>query len=382
MTIIFSSFVTGHYMEYLHHIYEVCVNNKNEEYLFLVPEDFNMYKSNLYWPNTENIRFDYFDTTISNHLQTTKKIQNSWIISKLLRQKIKQYKANKVFATNIMYLLPFIPFLLSNRVKLSGIIYMVYLYNWNDYSIIQKFQHIIKYLLMSRFKLFDRVLILNDSEGARKLNKQYRTNIFLPIVDPYFEINTDTIKGSFRDEFKIKKDSVVISQFGALNKNKGTLEVLDSIIHLPCELSKKCVFVFAGRIGNDIQKSFNNKLAQARKTASVIVKEGYCTYEFFAELCYSSDAFVIPYRRTAQSSGIIGYASQFGKPVIAPAKGLLGELVSRFELGITIKNTDPDSLVDAYRAIVNGNYTKPTRLYCESNTIEEFKKTIDICIKA
>lgn len=53
------------------------------------------------------------------------------------------------------------------------------------------------------------------------------------------------------------------------------------------------------------------------------------------------------YRNTQQSSGSVGYAAYLGKPVIGPAKGLLGQLIRDYNLGIIIDEISPQYIKQA-----------------------------------
>ena len=165
-----------------------------------------------------------------------------------------------------------------------------------------------------------------------------------------------------------------------MNSNKGTLDLLESLIKMEDKECREYAFFLAGRVDKKIKQRFMELVDKVKGKVQIVVKDDYCSYEFFASLCVACDAIVIPYKRTAQSSGLIGYASQFGKPVIAPAKGLLGQLVREYGLGILIEEVTSENLMAAFQKIAKGNYQKPSKRYCEENTIESFQKTIKNCI--
>ena len=47
---IFETCLTGHRLEYIHHIYMGAVDRKDEYYSFILPEQFQDIKKNLVWP--------------------------------------------------------------------------------------------------------------------------------------------------------------------------------------------------------------------------------------------------------------------------------------------------------------------------------------------
>lgn len=376
MTIIFSHSLRGHYLEYIHHIYDALLTKKEEKYVFVIPKEFEEVKSKLVWVPAEHIKIDLIEPNTAQALLNSKILKRSFIINRIIKSKIEQYGASKVLSTSIITLLPFAPFYISASVKVSGIIYMIYLYKWKTDNLLRKVSNVFKYLILSKFNCFDKILILNDEPSARKLNQLYHVTKFSSIVDPFFEIESKSTL-NIREEYNIDQNKVIISQFGALNMNKGTLDVMESIVRLPHDLKNKICFIFAGRVHNEIRSSFDNYIDVIRKNnIQLIVEEGFQTYDYLTNLCKYSDAFVIPYKRTAQSSGVIGYASQFGKPVIAPAEGLLGKLVRRYNLGVLVSNTSPESLIEGYVRIIKNKFVRPDKTYCQKNSLKEFEKKI------
>ncbi len=77
---------------------------------------------------------------------------------------------------------------------------------------------------------------------------------------------------------------------------------------------------------------------------------------------------------TSQSSGLVAYASEFGVPVVAPEAGMVGKLVRRYHLGITIPEVSPAALRAAYAGILR--VERPGLAYCESHTVGAFVSSI------
>ena len=99
------------------------------------------------------------------------------------------------------------------------------------------------------------------------------------------------------------------------------------------EKQEKYAFVFAGVIASNIKSEFYRLVEQYRKDIQIIVIEGFLEYDTIGSLCMSCDVILTPYKRINTSSGAIGYAAQFKKPVIATGGGLLGKLVNKYHLG-------------------------------------------------
>ena len=94
----------------------------------------------------------------------------------------------------------------------------------------------------------------------------------------------------------------------------------------------------------------------------------FCYYEFLYNFCYSCDCILIPYKNPNQSSGVIGYASLFQKPVIGPSQGLLGRLIKEYKLGDTIDNISPSCLKSAVLLTICNNRNELSRYASLHNT--------------
>ena len=165
--------------------------------------------------------------------------------------------------------------------------------------------------------------------------------------------------------------------FGALAERKGTIQIIDSLQFLSKEECERYVFVFAGRVFPDIKEAFYAGVAKYQSSVCIHVKDEFCSFEYLAALCDACDAILMPYLETAQSSGVIGYAAQFGKPVIAPDEGLVGKLVQNYQLGITC-NCSAESLAGAYRQIAESQVEAPPLTYCKDHRVIDFQSVINI----
>lgn len=379
MTIIFSHEIKGHYLEYIHNIYEKC-KDVDGEFIFYIPEQFNDIKGLVSWEEIPSIRFEYIPVEVYNLYMSKGIVGRALYICKLLQTKIKEYGASKVFCCSLITLLPYAPFMISYNVKISGIVYMVYLYRWKEFSIGQKIQNVLKYILMTLSPNINKVLILNDKKSAERLNKIYKTSKFSYIPDPYVPLKASNCMQNIRNKYGIEKSKVLFAHFGAMNSNKGTIEFLNSLVLLPDSIINLSHFFLAGKVDMGIKGEFYHLYNQIKDKVSITLIDEFCSYEFFASLCNDADCLVLPYKRTSQSSGLIGYASQFEKPVIAPDKGLLGNLVREYKLGVTISDLSPKSLICAYKIIIDKKYTAPNNDYCMDHSVSSFQEVIEVSI--
>lgn len=101
-----------------------------------------------------------------------------------MKKKILETKCDKVLLISFVELLIFIALLLPSKVKVSGIIYSIYLYNKAQMRISRRLLEFIRYQVAVKSKCIERMLILNDPYSVNRLNKIYSTNKFQILVDP------------------------------------------------------------------------------------------------------------------------------------------------------------------------------------------------------
>lgn len=369
-TIIFDNTVFGHHLEYLHHLYEGALTHQDKGYVFAVPESFKTVSSKMEWKSASHISFRYFDE---------KKARGAWNSSKLLGRFVKEEKADEVFLITIMSFLPWLPFFIPSKVKVSGIVYLIYLYRWKTAGLKIKILDTLKYLLFSRCRVFHRIFFLNDKVAPRIINRLFKSNKFEYLPDPFAlpEIKNST---SLRTELQIPEKTRCFLHFGGLTKRKGTLEILKAIKHcLDENITLPDYFIFAGKVYDDIKGEFYDIFNEVKKRGvHVLCFDKFCEYEFLCRLCASSDYLLIPYFGTAQSSGVIAYSAKFNIPVIGPKDGMIGRLIKQYKLGTCLSDVSAAGLSLIFKGqnqTMEADRNKAT-LYVEDNTVARFLERI------
>jgi glycosyltransferase involved in cell wall biosynthesis len=370
-TLIFDDCLDGHHLEYLHHLYYGALDYSGEEFIFLLPEDFIIASRKLDWPSADNINLVFFN---NSYLQKNmlKKIYNR---TKILSKIIKNLKPSRVFLITLMYFIPFIFYTKTYNAKISGIIYNIYLYRWKNSKFIIRFLDSIKYYLMINSSKIERIFILNDKASACYLNKLYHTNKFFFLPDPInITESPDTFK-DLRNDLEISPDKTVYLHLGVMDIRKGTLAILESIELLPDKLSSSLCFIFAGMIDDNILNSFNILIEKLKEKTQIIVINQFCDYAYLFSLCKTADYILIPYFHTSQSSGILGYAAFFKKPVIGPNKGIIGKIIKKYKLGWRLNEITPQAIANIVQLEKKNTDIYPVD-YIEMNTIDCFINTI------
>ncbi len=371
--LIFDTQLNGHHLEYLHHYYIDALKHSTNEYIFVIPKSFVEKSRTMVWKIAKNISFDYISDNDINNIESASSIsKSSFQSSKILKKYIKKHAPTNVVLTNLINHLPYMMLMSDQRIKLRGVIYRIYLYEWHKMHFLTKMLNAFKFYILSRCSCVEQVFILNDSSAAACFNKIFKTKKFRYLPDPYVECNRQAT--NIREELGVKKDKKLFIHFGALDIRKGTLKILEAIERIPIDKRTQYAFVFAGRVSSVMKEIFYAKVHQLEPTTQIIVKDEFVSFEFLASLCYSCDAILIPYSSPIQSSGVIGYAAQYNKPVIGSGEGLLGKIIKRFHLGIIVSEINPDSLSKVILQTkihpISGDE------YLKTNTVDAFNKII------
>lgn len=366
-TLIFDSEISGHHLEYIHHLYNAAVIDSKNQYVFIVNNKFDSVKDQLMWKKTENIKIIPLRNDEQKKCINKNLLLACWYKSLLIKRYVKVFNIDQIWLIMFMQLMPFLPLLIKNKVKISGILYRIYLYEKDEMTRIRLLFEFVRYKLFVINSSVKNIFVLNDKLGTEILNEKYKTNKFKYISDPVPYIDNRKLK-NIRSDFGITKNDVLYLHFGGLNRRKGTLNIMQALDILNPEDLKGKVFFFAGKIDNNIKKEFYDLKQRIEYKCKIIVFDEFCSYDFLNNLCFSCDCILIPYYNTNQSSGVIGYAGYFKKPVIAPSKGLLGYLVREYNLGITLQEMDNQNLSKSILIplpLINSTYS-------ETHTIQNF----------
>lgn len=367
-TIVFDTHISGHNLEYIHHLYSQAVNDAERKFVFAIPEEFKQVKDKLEWNESANVGYHFLSKEKLIPLYN-----NSWCTafhnSLVLREIVKLYNADTVILIVFAQILPFV-FIFPRKVNIVGILYYIYLYKWEKINFYSKLKEIINYLSIKYTNCVKKAFVLNDEVSCKYLNSLYRTNKFQYLIDPApNELHSTGVLS--RESLNIGETDIIYLHFGSMSKRKGTIDVIKCIEYL----NSKNYYVFAGKVGKDIEHEFYERINQLKKKHNIVVIDEFCSYEKIASLCKISNFLFMPYREVYQSSGLISYASMYNIPVIATNKGMLGKLIKRYKLGFTVDFSD---IENACKTITQYEKIKLqiSKEYVCSHTIKKFREMI------
>lgn len=375
MILLFDLNSKGHHLEYIHHLYMYAYSKLREDVLFLLHYDFESKLQYRDFPAKKGLKFVFIRQKDDNDWGKSKFV-SSFLKSYLLKKYIDVYHPSAVFLPEVVSYLPWLVFNVINRNLISAIEYRIPGRRANKVSFKQYMTDSLKLKFYAYAPCFHRVFLLNDKLYADIYNKKFNTTRFSYLPDPVVKIENDgeSTESLFDVETKGKK---VFLHCGGMSTRKGTFTILESIKKLSTEDRKKAVFIFAGRIDKDEKSEFEEQIKELSHVINIFFFEGFLSFKRLAGLFEQSDYILVPYKNVEQSSGIIGHAAQYGKPVIGPAEGLLGVLISEYKLGYAIAHLDADKLKEVISRLIDEEaHSIDGAAYLREASAENFAKII------
>ena len=367
--------IGGHQLEYLHHLYLGALERPSDRFIFLVPGRFTVDSAKLDWPEADNIQIVVMNSE-DEVPSDCGLLSKGWRNSKTIRKYVRQYHVTDVVVITLMEYLPFLPFFLNRHVRVSGIIYRIYLYEWQHESRLMRWQDAFKYFLLSRFRVFHRVLMCNDSASAHYLNRLFHTTKFSYMPDPVGAL-PDYPGRDIREELGISPSEKVFLHPGSMYGYKNTLGILRALCLMDEKRADKPVVILAGQVREGIRAEFDQLYQQAASHARLFFLQGYLPFERMADLFVTSDYVLIPYSVKGQSSGIVGHAAYYGKPVVVVKGGVIGKMVRKWKLGYLLEDDSATSICHFLDdALDQAPVSTTGNTYAEEHTIKKFYKTV------
>lgn len=205
-----------------------------------------------------------------------------------------------------------------------------------------KFRKFIQLSWMMRNNKLDHIFILNNHEMACLLNKSCKKkDFFVSVPDPILVINN---KISSKSCFFRYSSRIHFLLFGALSRRKGVFVLLDALKKLPQAKAKNIEVLIAGKVDTESTRKelrMNiDLLKDSRPELAVRHLDDFIQYKDIPQIFSEADCILLPYVGNESSSGVLGHAALYEKPVLAAESGLLGKLVKEYKLGVTLDSMD------------------------------------------
>ncbi|GHU67771.1 hypothetical protein FACS189413_03170 [Bacteroidia bacterium] len=261
------------------------------------------------------------------------------------------------------------------RFVVSGIVFYPFNPHYEKYSLFMRIQKEIMYFLVSKRQKIKKLFILNDQKTCIYLNRHFHTHKFQYLPDPIPLYEQEKLPDEIMEITKKRK---IILHFGAMSERKGTLLILDTITTLSSDIIAKTSFFFVGKpINEAFGKLLKDRISQLQTQfldISIFYNPCFVSVGQMESYYELSNFVLMPYLSNNMSSGVLGHAAKHNKPVIT-GKGLLGELVKQYHLGIAIEPCTK-SLKYAISTMLTKHPNNQDTKYVDEHTCGVFVETL------
>lgn len=184
-----------------------------------------------------------------------------------------------------------------------------------------------------------------------------------------------------RVSLNIPHDRTVFLMFGVPQARKGIYQLLEAIALLPSNLAEKFCLLLVGPKSED--SFIHNRITQLQQALpiKIIKREQFVQDKEIQPYFELADVILAPYQRHVGMSAILVRAAAAQKPVLSCNYGLMGEMVKRYELGITIDASSPKEIAKGITQFLQQpgeklSNSSSMKSFAQINTAENFAQTI------
>lgn len=186
-----------------------------------------------------------------------------------------------------------------------------------------------------------------------------------------------------RGRLGIDSDRIVFLLFGVISERKGVFELLAACGKLEARDAARMTLLMVGPVVPDLIPALETLAESLRDTSPlrIILIDRFVPDHEIPPYFEAGDVVITPYRRHVGMSAVIVRSAAAGKPVLASDYGLLGEVVRREGLGMTIDSSRPEEIARAMADIarqehVPGFDPEAARRFAARNSAEAFGRTL------
>ena len=226
-------------------------------------------------------------------------------------------------------------------------------------------------------------LMCLDPFAVEALNRSFAKGKAIALADPVLTYPHHRAPTGLKERLDIDSDRRIFLLFGELAPRKGLSQLLKAIDLLPNRVCQKLCLIVVGRCNAQRQAGFQQHIHHLRQKYPVQIIEHYAFVSEQEVQAYFqlADVVLAPYQKHVGMSGILLQAAAAQKPVLSSNYGLMGELVSRYQLGLAVDSTQPAEIARALQTMMQGSLDQfysaaEMTAFCMRNTVEKFASTI------
>lgn len=234
---------------------------------------------------------------------------------------------------------------------------------------------------MLRNRQLKKVFIFNDRETIKTMNETLGTKVFTYLPDPVYNypMRTGLV---IREKYGIDTNRKILLAFGMIDGKKNVVNLLRGLQELSAgEAANTCLLV-VGKIFHEYEAPLAEALAEAKKLRpelQIVMESRFVDDDEMESFVNQSDVVSVAYINFYSSSGVIGVASRHNKPIIATKFGVVGDLTSQYQLGVSVDGHKPEEIKEAFRYFLQQpktEYPKRATQFVADHSAEAFIKTL------
>jgi glycosyltransferase involved in cell wall biosynthesis len=219
----------------------------------------------------------------------------------------------------------------------------------------------LQFRLLLRNKAISKIFLLNDARMAEQLNRWHpKRQVFASIPDPLPALCPVLDQGAFDSSER----PFTFLLAGSMAPRKGVLEVLEALICLRGQLDRPIALRMVGRFRREAEAYREQVLSKIRELEQgeagslirVHLENVFIDSESLSREFAETDCVLTPYLEFYGSSGMIGHACRYQKPLLSCLDGLLGELVRDRKLGVCVDPRHAEQFAAAMQRIIGGEH--------------------------
>jgi glycosyltransferase involved in cell wall biosynthesis len=268
---------------------------------------------------------------------------------------------------------------IQSNVKVSGILFSPYYRicsnKYSNYLKLKltRFRKWVQIKWMLRNTNIQDIFIFNDKDCVRYFNSKFKKNCFTLLPDPVSESISIKKQDGFYEKFHLITNRKVVLAFGSINERKNINNIIKSFKYQEEDFQ----LLICGKCSSEQleQSILNNidKIRRIRPNINIVFLNRHLSNQEIDEAFSISDIIAVPYVNFFFSSGVIGHAAKYKKPVISSNEGLMGAITNEYQIGCNVNPYIPKDISDAISKLAKENVPiQNFDRYCLDNSTELF----------
>lgn len=352
---------SGHHAEFFENVIGFLDNEKAQESIIIASPIIKDRLQNFKKENAANINLIFISEKQLNYIYNgSGRTKKGFRELEVLKSFLDVYKPAHIIFLNLgVHLVPLAFLKLNYKPTITGIYLnnLSFVDRGNTLSIkrkifTRKYRQLLNLRIMFLNKCIKKIYILNDQRAVGFLNSKFK-NKFEMIHDP-LPANCFHLS----ENFKTNRVFTFL-MIGQIQDRKGVIEFLNALEHIKFKLKNKIKILFAGpACANDDYGRRVISLIEKLKSDNISFElmNKFVDPEDLTNMISNSDCILAAYKKHFVSSGALGYACRFQKPLLVNNEGFLGEFVNENKIGLAVDAADSKKYSMSLIRILNGDY--------------------------